>query len=90
VLELAASCNFVCCHPSHGDEKKYCINSALHTEDHKFDCEHKESYSSNILDVCFCCDTTGSMSSYIEKSKSTCVRIMTEILKMPHSDTRSV
>lgn len=90
-LDEAMSCNYICCHPSHGEEeRKYCNRPALHRDDHKFDCDHKEDYTSNIIDICFCCDTTGSMSSYIEKSKTTCKKIIADVLKLPSTGPRSV
>ena len=38
-----------------------------------FDCRHE---IFNKLDIVFCCDTTGSMSSYINESKQTIRRII--------------
>jgi hypothetical protein len=58
-------CNFVCCHPTHYDELKYCNGNAWHSEAHSFDCDHKTG-KSNILDIVFCMDTTNSMSSYLK------------------------
>lgn len=69
-LEEAQACNFYCSHSSHGDTMKFCSGNAWHSDAHKFDCDHPM-VSTNIIDVVFCCDTTGSMSSYIEKSKAT-------------------
>ena len=80
-LEEVSSCNFVCCHPSHGEDLQFCKGNAWHTDAHTFDCDHKVS-SSNIIDIVFCCDTTGSMSSYIERSKTTVKKIISDILSL--------
>lgn len=64
--EEIQSCNYVCGHHSHGNTLKFCSGNAWHTNPHSFDCEHKEDYTSNIIDIVFCCDTTSSMDRYID------------------------
>jgi hypothetical protein len=49
------------------------MKDAWHTGEHAFDCTHE---TFNKLDIVFCCDTTGSMSSYINESKQTIRRII--------------
>jgi hypothetical protein len=34
---------------------------------------------SDVIDIVYCCDTTGSMSSYIEKSKATCKKVISDV-----------
>jgi hypothetical protein len=64
----------MCLNTTHtGKEESFCTKDAWHTGEHTFDCTHE---ASNKLDVVFCCDTTGSMSSYINESKQTVQRIM--------------
>ena len=90
-LELAMSCNFVCCHPSHGEDKRsYCTKSALHSDDHSFECAHIDDYVTNIIDIVFCVDTTASMGSYIDESKTTCKRIIKDVMNMPGSSSRTI
>lgn len=52
----------------------FCTLGCWHTEEHKFNCEHK--VDSSAIDVVFCMDTTGSMSSYIENSKIAVLNLM--------------
>lgn len=49
---------------------------AWHDDNHEFDHKHEGLYDSSMLDIVFCCDTTGSMGSYIIKSKDTVKRII--------------
>lgn len=59
---------------NHSDnERSFCRKDAWHTGEHLFDCIHE---SFNKLDIVFCCDTTGSMSTYINESKETIRRII--------------
>lgn len=92
LLEEVQSCNFVCGHPAHGDVLKFCNGSAWHSDNHHFDCDHKEGFSSNVIDVVFCCDTTGSMGSYINQSKETVKKIIADVMKVANSDgvTRTI
>lgn len=69
---------------------KFCNGTAWHNDSHTFDCDHKEGMSTNILDIVFCCDTTGSMSSYIEKSKSTVKKIIADVMKEGSSEGRTI
>lgn len=78
-VEEIKSCNFICCHKSHGEEKTFCNKRAWHSDDHRFDCEHKGAFSTDIIDIVFCSDNTGSMGSYIEKSKDTIKRIIKDV-----------
>lgn len=45
-----------------------------HTGKHSFCCEHL--VDTNVIDIVFCMDTTGSMSRYIENSKNTVTKLM--------------
>ena len=69
-------CNFICGHRSHGEALKFCDLKAWHDEGHKFDCDHGGAADFSNIDIAFCCDTTGSMGSYIEKSKSAVKKII--------------
>ena len=80
--KICEECNYVCCHFSHKDELSFCLNKAWHVGDHSFSCKHKE-YSSSVLDIVFCMDTTGSMDSYITQSKTTINNIMKLALTGP-------
>lgn len=64
------SCSFYCSHHSHVEEYVFCSKPAWHSGEHKFDCPHKGK-GSDIVDIAFCCDTTGSMDSYLKTSIST-------------------
>jgi hypothetical protein len=59
-------CNTYCGHSSHS-EYNFCTSKAWHMDDHTFD--HKHDKTSNLIDICFCCDTTGSMGGYLSASK---------------------
>ena len=75
-------CNFYCTHPSHKDEKQFCGLNAWHSDKHHFECTHEDGdlYSDNV-DVVFCVDNTGSMSSYIAESKNTMSAIINKFTK---------
>jgi hypothetical protein len=45
---------------------------------------------SNVIDIVFCCDATGSMGSYIEKSKDTCEKIIKNLKKPQCPKNRSI
>jgi len=83
VREELGCCNFVCNHSSHRDELVFCKKKAWHQEsDHQFDCKHGDDYDASIIDIVFCCDTTGSMGSYIESSKETVKKIVNTAVKL--------
>jgi hypothetical protein len=69
-------CSFYCGHSSHKESNSFCTKNAWHLDDHVFDCKHEGSYDATIIDIVFCCDTTGSMGGYIEKSKTTIKKIV--------------
>ena len=79
--EVSGLCNYYCGHPKHVDEISYCNKNAWHKDAHKFDCDHKKDFFSNIIDVGFVVDTTGSMQPYITKTKETIKRIVNEFQK---------
>jgi hypothetical protein len=78
-LAYASLCKSYCAHKSHGNEKSYCTKPALHSDKCKLVCKHDDGCLSNVLDIVFCCDSTGSMGSYIEKSKETCKKIIRDV-----------
>jgi hypothetical protein len=82
-------CNFICCDPSHSNDLSYCKGNAWHADNHKFDCVHKTG-SSNIIDIMFCMDTTGSMGPYIENSKKAVIKIINDVKALGKGDNRSV
>ena len=49
-------CNYICGHYSHKEEYSYCNKKAWHEGSHSFECKHEEGYSSNIIDIVFCCE----------------------------------
>ncbi|CDW89621.1 UNKNOWN [Stylonychia lemnae] len=71
-------CRFFCSHKSHKGTPEYCIKKAWHQEDHKFNCGPHQKEITNMVDIVFCQDTTGSMKSYLEQSKSTVKKIIEE------------
>ena len=74
ILATIKLCSFFCAHPSHGDDSpNFCTKPAWHSDDHMFTCKHD---GFDKLDIVFCCDATGSMSSYINESKKTVHRII--------------
>ncbi|CDW83833.1 UNKNOWN [Stylonychia lemnae] len=87
LLEEIQSCNFYCSHSTHGDEKKFCEGKAWHDGNHIFHCDHPIILT-NIIDVVFCCDTTGSMDAYIDKSIDTILRIIEMINVMGAAECR--
>lgn len=74
--KICEECNYVCGHYSHKDEYSFCSKKAWHEGSHTFSCKHEETYSSSIIDIVFCMDTTGSMGSYIGPSKTTINKII--------------
>ncbi|CAF1018029.1 unnamed protein product [Adineta ricciae] len=81
ILGIVNACSFFCPHPSHIDDSpNFCIANAWHSGDHVFKCKHDVV---DKLDIVFCCDATGSMSSYIIESKKTVHRIIgaTKVIK---------
>ncbi len=83
-------CNFICGHYAHKDDHSFCTKKAWHEDAHQFLCKHKETYSSDIIDIVFCCDTTGSMGSYIEKSKDSVRKVITSVKGTKSGAERSV
>jgi hypothetical protein len=74
IRTIINKCSFICLNSIHGDnDQSFCIKDAWHTGEHLFNCTHE---IFNKLDIVFCCDTTGSMSSYINESKQTIRRII--------------
>ena len=75
-------CNFYCNHHSHKKDKEFCTHKAWHSDKHDFKCTHEDGdlYSENV-DVVFCVDNTGSMSSYITESKNTISAIINDFSK---------
>lgn len=74
IAAVINACSFICLHASHGEnERSFCSKEAWHTGEHTFNCTHE---TFNKLDIVFCCDTTGSMSAYINESKDTIRRII--------------
>ncbi len=75
IRTIINKCSFVCLNSTHGGdhEQSFCTKDAWHTGEHVFDCTHE---TFNKLDIVFCCDTTGSMNSYINESKQTIKRII--------------
>ncbi|CDW83961.1 UNKNOWN [Stylonychia lemnae] len=86
ILE-SKSCNFYCGDPVHGETKKFCSNLAWHKGCHVFNCDHPMS-KSDVIDVIFCMDATGSMSSYIEESKKVARKIINDIQKMSSEEIK--
>ena len=60
----------------------FCKLPAWHPEIHIFDCKHEGTSDFSKIDIVFCCDTTGSMGSYIAKSKDTVLKILASTEKM--------
>ena len=84
--EESGLCNYYCGHPKHDDEISYCNKNAWHKDSHKFDCDHKKDYFNNQIDVGFVVDTTGSMQSYILKTKEAIKRVVDEFNKKISDD----
>ena len=76
VLHMNRGCSFYCGHPDHDESYSFCKKTAWHTDCHEFECVHS---TFDTLELMFCCDTTGSMGSYIVQSKSTIRRIIEEL-----------
>jgi hypothetical protein len=70
-------CSFVCTHSSHKDDLNFCTKNAWHLDSHVFECVHPK--SSGRIDLVFCCDCTGSMGSYLDKSKTTIKKVISDV-----------
>ncbi|KAL4488822.1 hypothetical protein ABPG72_016475 [Tetrahymena utriculariae] len=60
-LQIIQSCNTGCSHESHEKNPNYCIKQAWHREPHQIDRQKCEHLGTDIVDICFTIDTTGSM-----------------------------
>jgi hypothetical protein len=82
-------CSYYCpfCYDPRNDKIAFCRDICGHSQsdklkDHDFDCECKDSRSIySGLDLCFVIDITGSMQSYITKSKNSISRITENVKK---------
>ena len=85
--DKASKCTHVCDAPECKANISFCIWKNWHEEEHLFMCSHDKIYTNNI-DIAFICDTTGSMSAYIEGSKRTIKKIMTVFRNMMDDSER--
>ena len=85
--ELISYCNYYCSHESHSDIKSFCSKGAWHEGEHFFSCTHTPL---NLIDIVFCCDTTGSMGFYIIKSKETIKSLIQKIKALPTKTEKDV
>ena len=67
-LENIPLCNYGC---AHEEGRGYCNLPAWHDGEHNIECGSGRCAKFDKIDVVFCIDATGSMSSYIEKAKET-------------------
>lgn len=83
IAKINRLCNSYCVR-CYTDKSKppteFCTKPALHDGKHELPCPHAKGGST--FQIAFCCDTTGSMSAYINKSKETVKNIVSAVKKV--------